>query len=174
MRPEIFNFYFEALVQFCKRPQLHVLTKAIRNIGVQIDGYFAAASLGLYDDCQGDPFVARVRCPHFRLLIEVARQYSAPHYSMISSAERLSSFDPAALSRLRKSRATRPERPITLPKSVSASSSSMTVSSPSTYSSIKTSSLASTIALAMYSIMARGLALGSIIYVAPDYPVRLS
>src|SRR5208283_1562536 len=50
-----------------------------------------------------------------------------------------------------------------LPRSASATSSSMTVSSPSSYSSIKTSPLASTIALAMYSIMARGLTLGSII-----------
>jgi hypothetical protein len=38
------------------------LPEAVRNIGVQFDRYFSAASLRLDDDRQGDPFAACVGC----------------------------------------------------------------------------------------------------------------
>jgi hypothetical protein len=51
------------------------LPETVGNIGVQLDRYFAAASLGLDDDCQANPLAACVRC----------RDSPLP-YSMISSA----------------------------------------------------------------------------------------
>jgi len=70
LRPEIFDRYFAALPVFPERPQPHVLPEAVRDIGVQFDCYFSAASLGLDDDRQANPLAACVRC----------------RYSMISSA----------------------------------------------------------------------------------------
>ena len=82
MRPQIFDRHFAALAIFCERPQPHVLPETVRNIGVQFDCYFAAASLGLDDDCQGNPFAARVRVPPFAALF--VDRFSI--YSMISKA----------------------------------------------------------------------------------------
>jgi hypothetical protein len=47
---------------FQKRPQPHFLPKAVWNTGVQFDRNFSAASLGLDNDRQGNPFAACVRC----------------------------------------------------------------------------------------------------------------
>jgi hypothetical protein len=62
MRPEIFDRYFAALPIFQKRPQPHILPEAVWNTGVQFDRNFSAASLGLDNDRQGNPFAACVRC----------------------------------------------------------------------------------------------------------------
>ncbi len=62
MRPKILDRYFAALPIFRERPQPHVLPEAVRNIGVQFDRDFSAASLRLDDDCQGYPLAACVRC----------------------------------------------------------------------------------------------------------------
>src|SRR5208337_4903683 len=80
MRPEILDRYFAALAVFGERPQPHVLPEAVRNIGVQLNRYFSAASLRLDDDRQGNPFAACVRCRH--ALLAIPRLC----YSMISSA----------------------------------------------------------------------------------------
>src|ERR1700723_4661458 len=120
MRPQVLDRYFAAFAVFvfAQRPQLHFGPEAVRNIGVQFSRHFPVAPLRLDDDCQGDPLAACIRGRDSVLLnsLQILRlQFGVHCYSMISSAYRLSSFDPAALSTLRKARATRPERPIILP-----------------------------------------------------------
>ena len=62
MRPQILDRYFAALAVFRERPQPHVLPEAVRNAGMQFDRYFSAASLGLDDHRQGNPFATCARC----------------------------------------------------------------------------------------------------------------
>jgi hypothetical protein len=80
VRPEILDRHFAALAVFRERPQPHVLPEAVRNISVQFDRYFSAASLRLDDDRQANPFAACVRCRDSTI------SYSTIFYSMISSA----------------------------------------------------------------------------------------
>src|SRR5260221_11745438 len=126
MRPEIFDRYFAALATFRERPQPHLLPEAIRNIGVQFDRYFSAASLRLDDDRQANPFAACVRCRHSPLVYLPLILFVLA-YSMISSAQRLFCFEPAALSMLGSARATPPERPMISPRSAAPTTSAMSI-----------------------------------------------
>jgi hypothetical protein len=80
MRPKIFNRYFAALAVFRERPQPHVSPEAVRNIGVQFDRYFSAASLRFDNNRQGNPLAACVGCRDSTVSCLLL------FYSMISSA----------------------------------------------------------------------------------------
>ena len=70
MWPQVFDLHFAALVVLEQRPEPHAFAEAVRNIGVEFDCDFSAASLGFDDSRQGNKFAARFRC----------------RYSIISSA----------------------------------------------------------------------------------------
>jgi hypothetical protein len=70
MRPQFIHLNFAALAVFAERPKPHAFAETVRNIGVEFDCDFSAASLGFDYPRQGNKLAARLRC----------------RYSMISSA----------------------------------------------------------------------------------------
>jgi hypothetical protein len=72
VRPQTFHLNFAPLIglRLEQRPKPHAFAEAIRNIGVEFDGDFSAASLGFDDPRQGNKLAAWLRC----------------RYSIISSA----------------------------------------------------------------------------------------
>ena len=72
VRPQVFNLNFAALAILAERPQPHAFAEAVRNIGVQFDCDFSAASLGFDYPRQGNKLDLAARLRY--------------RYSMISSA----------------------------------------------------------------------------------------
>src|ERR1700757_2356448 len=136
MRPGVVDFQIAPLVLISQRENSHPRMQPSRNIAVHIYRNFAAPPLRLRHASQSDEVV----------LIQTSHGFTPPKlnrpdhvvfdsHSRISNSKCWSSLLPAACSRLRIARATLPDFPITRPISSSATSSSITVSSPSGTSS---------------------------------------
>src|SRR5579863_1919007 len=110
MRPRVLDLQLDAAIILTQRQQLQTGNEAVRNASVQLNCNFSAAALGLDHARQRDELPDSLRFS----------------YSRISSSKRFWARTPAAATNERIARTTRPDLPITLPISRSATLSSNT------------------------------------------------
>src|SRR5213079_3283009 len=115
VRPQIFNFQLAPGAIFGKAPQMHSFAKSVRHIAVHFNCNFPVPALGFEHACKSDELTSHPSLNHASL----GRDSAIPE----SPIRNVSNFNSAAASNVRMALAVRPDRPITLPISLSATSS---------------------------------------------------